>query len=514
MIAIYKAEQEAGIAQSIRENMSVAYISLLKHDSSPRKLDQNALDKLATLSAKASINDADLYFTKSILASSNWNKNDDVFDRGELWLARATPIHKPNNLGHNQTNIVGHMVDCFAVDDDYNAISEDITVDELPELYHLLDSSVIYRHWDDKARKEEIETLIAQIEAEEMFVSMECVFKGFDYAVITPEGEEKCIARTQNTAFLSKHLRRYGGTGTYQGYTIGRLLRNITFSGKGYVTKPANTNSVIIIGENEKSFASKVQINGLKQESGVLLSDMQTSAQIQMENKKMPETNQYLEQQVAELKDTLKAAQASNKELNDKLAQAGVAQHEAVVAELNAKLAKANELSESFKTEVATLKAGIEQKSQELETVKSEKTAIAANLESIKAEQTKASRVSSLISKGLEQVKAEEMVAKFASLSDEQFVAIAEAIEAASAKKADDCKKDDKKDAKAEDDEDAAASDKGGEKAAASADLDNVKKDKDVALSATADNTDKTETVRAELADFIGKKLNKKTKGE
>ena len=52
---------------------------------------------------------------------------------------------------------------------------------------------------------------------------------------------------------MSKHLRAYGGTGKYEGYTVGRLLRNISFSGKGLVSKPANPRSVIL--NDSKSFS-------------------------------------------------------------------------------------------------------------------------------------------------------------------------------------------------------------------------------------------------------------------
>ena len=45
--------------------------------------------------------------------------------------------------------------------------------------------------------------------------------------------------------FLHKHLRAYGGKGGYEDHKIGRLLRNIVFSGKGFVNKPANPDSVI-----------------------------------------------------------------------------------------------------------------------------------------------------------------------------------------------------------------------------------------------------------------------------
>ena len=68
----------------------------------------------------------------------------------------------------------------------------------------------------------------------------------FDYGVTNKNtGEYKVLARDENTAYLTKHLKAYGGLGEHEDYKIGRVLRNITFSGKGFVDKPANPDSVI-----------------------------------------------------------------------------------------------------------------------------------------------------------------------------------------------------------------------------------------------------------------------------
>ena len=75
---------------------------------------------------------------------------------------------------------------------------------------------------------------------------MECFFKGFDYGLLDKStGTYKTLARNENTAYLTKYLRAYGGLGEHDNYKIGRVLRNITFSGKGYVEKPANPESII-----------------------------------------------------------------------------------------------------------------------------------------------------------------------------------------------------------------------------------------------------------------------------
>jgi hypothetical protein len=49
---------------------------------------------------------------------------------------------------------------------------------------------------------------------------------------------------------LTSHLRAYGGPGIFDDFRIGRVLRKITFSGKGFVDKPANPDSIIFDKED------------------------------------------------------------------------------------------------------------------------------------------------------------------------------------------------------------------------------------------------------------------------
>ena len=56
------------------------------------------ISKIKNVKSFASLNDDDLYYVQSILVSSSWNKNDDIFDKSEIWLARHTPEDKPTNL--------------------------------------------------------------------------------------------------------------------------------------------------------------------------------------------------------------------------------------------------------------------------------------------------------------------------------------------------------------------------------------------------------------------------------
>jgi len=61
-----------------------------------------------------------------------------------------------------------------------------------------------------------------------LFVSMEAWFDDFASALKHVEtGATRIVARDQRTAFLTKHLRAYGGNGKFEQYRVGRVLRNI-----------------------------------------------------------------------------------------------------------------------------------------------------------------------------------------------------------------------------------------------------------------------------------------------
>ena len=66
---------------------------------------------------------------------------------------------------------------------------------------------------NDKAKIAQIGSYTAEVEEGKWFVSMECLFAGFDYALIDPEGKSKLVQRNEASAFLTKHLRVYGVTG-------------------------------------------------------------------------------------------------------------------------------------------------------------------------------------------------------------------------------------------------------------------------------------------------------------
>jgi len=247
--AIFKAEIQDGLKEKIISSMSIS--STCELEICDPFLLNNPLRAIAE-----NKNQMDLHYLKSILVTTGWNKNDDVFDKAEVWTARNTPSDKPFNYEHDQKQIIGHITGSKVIDEDGNDVAEGVSVDELPKKFHILTSAVLYKFWEDPKKQEEMNDIISGIANNKWFVSMEALFNNFDYAM--DDGvAAKVIARNEKTAFLTKHLRAYGGNGVFNNIKIGRVLKNIVFSGKGLVRKPANPES-IIFDETEAFITSSV----------------------------------------------------------------------------------------------------------------------------------------------------------------------------------------------------------------------------------------------------------------
>jgi len=236
---VYKQEILDGVGEAVKATASVAFCSQAAICDTHHVADETVQKIVA---ANANPQQVDLYYIKSILVSTGWNKNDDVFDPQVTYAARHTPEDKQFNFMHNENDIIGHITGSYVVD----RLGNKIVGDETPTEFDIITEAVLYNSWSDPDNRKRMATIIEEIEQGKWFVSMECLFAGFDYSIVSPDGEAKTVARNEESAFLTKHLRAYGGTGEYNGYKIGRSLREISFSGKGLVNKPANPRSYII----------------------------------------------------------------------------------------------------------------------------------------------------------------------------------------------------------------------------------------------------------------------------
>ena len=391
---IYQIEKIDGLEEIIKSSASI------KIDIPLTPTNTNNL-QLEIQKAKASSNpdQIDLYYIDSILVSTGWSINDDVFDNKETWKARNTPVDKPFNFMHDGDDIIGHITGSFAIDRNCAVIEDNVELSNLPTDYDIITSAVIYKYWPTEERTQEIQELISGIEEGKWFVSMECLFPNFDYAIIDKDGNQKIIDRNEETAFLSKYLKAYGGTGTYNDYRVGRLLRNFTFSGKGLVDKPANPRSII--------FNDFIVFDGC---SASIHSITNTKG-----NEIMPDNiNNDLQKEIERLRNELAVASELNGKLKAKADEEAKKSYEEKIVELEAEIASIKSELEEKNNSVAELTASLNEKSQAVASKDAELT-------SIKAEMVKIARSSKLANAGVESEQVETILTKFASATDEMF---------------------------------------------------------------------------------------------
>lgn len=514
---IYQAEKDDNLEPQLSAQACVTYASIAFPCISTNEI---KLDKTKLSQSFASLNDNDLYYVQSILVSSNWNKNDDIFDKREIWLARRTPEDKPTNLEHNENIIIGHITSNWPITEDGHLIPDDTDIDNLPEKYHILTGSVIYRAYSSDELRNRTEKLIAEIQNGTKYVSMECLFKGFDYGLINKDNNEyKVLSRNEDTAYLTKFLRAYGGSGMHGNYKIGRVLRNITFSGKGFVDRPANPESIIfnidLFSEKNNDFAKSGVSNN---QSNIIMENELMSANTQAAENNTENTEINTTAQEVELASALKTKEEEMKKMkeeNDK----SKAESDVVLAELNKSLeetkvtlaAKEEEIN-TLKTEMESIEAAMkkdtEAKDEELKKVKSELESANEALAAYKAKEAemmkkekKMKRQASLVESGVDSETAASIVDKFESVDDDSFEAMTTLFAGKMPPWLDKEKK--KEEKKAE------STDNTSEEL-----LEEVETEADVNLGVGNDSeeVDATENTRAALVDFISNRLSKSHK--
>ena len=393
---IYKAEIEDGLGDLLSSTNSVAYCGVAKCFT-PSTEEQESM-KLIASEASENKDQIDLFYLESVLVSTGWNKNDDVFDPKETFAARTTPEDKPFNFMHNEKDIIGHITGNRVVDFQGNAIAEE--VENPPTEFNILTTAVIYKEWSDVDQRQRIQKILAEIEEGKWFVSMECLFPNFDYALVDKDGGTRVVPREESSAFLTKHLRSYGGSGKYEDYRVGRLLRNLSFSGKGLVSKPANPRSVILEGNRffDESEAQILTISSIKEND---MSD--------------------LDKQIVDLRTELAEAKAANEALKEKVVAEQQAEFESKIQSLEATIAEQAEALEAKEAVVAEKAEAIKKGSEEMKEKMEE-------LRKMKKKEAMDKRKAQLEDLGLEAEEAEATLAAFEEADDETFDKVATAM--------------------------------------------------------------------------------------
>ena len=387
-IKVYQNEINDGIGELVKSTASVAYCS-------EATFQKDIPEEIVAKAIAENKDQIDLYYLESVLVSCGWNKNDDVFMPEATWAARNTPEDKQFNFMHDENDIIGHITGSYVLTKDGKAVADD---SEMPEDFDIITQAVLYNSWTGEENRERMEKIISEIEEGKWYVSMECLFAGFDYALHNDEGVKKILARDEESSFLTKHLRAYGGSGEYEGYKVGRALRNISFSGKGLVSKPANPRSVIL-----KSVAFNLNDNSNFDIGEFNMSD------------------NLLEKQLEDARAELAAAKAENdaikaqiEEAKDKEFASKIEAFEGTIEEKDASIAELEESIKSTQARVAELEDALAKSQEDLASAKE-------HMEEMKKKEKMEKRKAALVEAGFDADDVDAALAAFDGLADEAF---------------------------------------------------------------------------------------------
>jgi hypothetical protein len=393
---IFQKEIEDGLAQAIASQSSVAYLSPAVSAKKSFHLNERSVAHIVKAAELDNENQMDLFYLTSVLVSTGWNKNDDIFLAEEMWAARKTPEDKQFNYMHNEKDIIGHITGNYVVDYMGDLIPDDMDLADIPADFNIITNAVIYKTWSDKELRDRMRTIIEEIEqGGKWHVSMECLFPRFDYALQDSKGSMKLVNREESTAYLTKHLRAYGGSGEYDGYKLGRVLRNLSFSGKGLVTKPANPRSVIL---NEKSVSENIK-----------------EKQMDIEELKAKLAKAELElAEAAKMNEEMKKKMEQKKDEESKATLAQLEEYKTAIAEKDQTLASLQEQISKLSQELTDTKASFD-------ALRTEKEATEAKYQDMQKKMKMEKRKAQLAEAGVEESDLEETLASVEALDDVGF---------------------------------------------------------------------------------------------
>ena len=186
-----------------------------------------------------------LYFT-AIFVSSGANLNYAYFQSSELVKAENTIINKALDVEHNEEEIVGHIYERAFISKDGKKLSlkelssfDTASLDE--QEVHVVIAGIVYKH--------RFPELAEEIISNEWKVSMETYYRDYDVKIgnlIISRNEAETLGLASDESMIGKIAKVIKNNIEIADGEVTRVLRDLVFSGCGFVKKPANKPSIIL----------------------------------------------------------------------------------------------------------------------------------------------------------------------------------------------------------------------------------------------------------------------------
>jgi len=378
MIEIFEYEKTAGLAEIIQESLSQSiYLEASCALSNKSQAEGSEIFIPPVLDGVST----DMALFYAVLVTATWNRNDDVFTPAECWAARNSPVWKPANRDHQKSEsdkenkILGVIRESYPVNSKYEI------VDSEDKLEHLVCGISLWERYWPTATADIKEC----VDDGTQYVSMECMFFGFGYALQLADGSGpiKLLERNKDTSKLTRFLRAFKGKGivTIEGkeYRIGRWLKNVSFTGVGFVTKPANPESIVFNNYVSHTSASEASDPKFMTISEINLSKIEENSN----NSVLSDSQPTKELTMAENKETVKVEEnkIEAKPVADEALAAKATEAEKRCADLQAMVDSVRAEYNAYKTECSTKMDQMQKDYECMSESMRKKEALIANLE-------------------------------------------------------------------------------------------------------------------------------------
>lgn len=432
--------------------------SLVTEDSS---LDKKTVEKLISNTknlkgeAKIKLEHPNALMVDCVQASTFYNDNDHYFVPQRLWDAKSTSVYQVADWMHDPEQAIGCISESVAKTQAGKLMEEDAEITD-ETAFDVHNKIVVWANYFP----EYAEKIVELYEDNKLFVSMECLFSEYDFAIQDQNGQVALVERNEETDFLTEHLKIFGGKGVVDGYRIGIAFKDFVFSGVAFVDRnisaPANKRSdVTNVGAERqpviditKFFEENEKKSVSNKKSGVTKSAATNSDKNEENSSKKGDIDMELEDLYKESKAEAKEAQAKavelekeNKELAKKLEAA-----EAETVKIREEWTSVSErvqtiedesthMQEQYAKEKEEASAKIKELEEKVEATEAEKKELAEKLEEIEVARKNEARKEAVAALDVE-IEDEKLFA----MSEEAFEVLTQV-----AKKKED-KKEDKKD--------------------------------------------------------------------
>ena len=202
----------------------------------------------------------DISFFTGIFVSAGQNLNGAYFLPSEMVKAHKTINNKAIDIEHEEETIVGHIYSSAYVDKGGNKLDikelSELSVEELEKKnIDIVIGGIIYRS--------RFPELANEIDNKEWKLSMETYYSHYDVKIgdVVMSCKEALAMGFNAEAHLNKVVRTVRNGKEIAKGKVGKVLRNLLFSGCGVVKKPANPTSVIL--ESGKCIDSQTTIENV-----------------------------------------------------------------------------------------------------------------------------------------------------------------------------------------------------------------------------------------------------------